>query len=200
MKPRLKRFILDILKKNRLLTLATIRPDGWPQATTVGYGSEGLVLYILCDAGSQKARNLKGCSKVSLTIDHDTDDMLAIKALSMAAIAEPVTDEAEFPQIYRRIMQKYPSYKDVPMPDPAGIRCYRLLPKVISVLDYSKGFGHTELVRVTREDLKATAKATRGRRTPPSRAARAARGESDARRPHRRSASRSARPRQSHRQ
>ena len=27
------------------MTIATLRPDGWPQATTVGYVSEGLTLY-----------------------------------------------------------------------------------------------------------------------------------------------------------
>ncbi len=40
------------------MTIATLRPDGWPQATTVGYVSEGLDLYFLCGPNSQKAHNL----------------------------------------------------------------------------------------------------------------------------------------------
>lgn len=32
------------------------------------------------------------------------------------------------------------------MPSPDGVRLFRLTPIVISVLDYSKGFGHTDLV------------------------------------------------------
>ncbi|MER8957242.1 pyridoxamine 5'-phosphate oxidase family protein [Mesorhizobium sp. M0833] len=40
------------------MTIATLRPDGWPQATTVGYVNEGLTLYFLCGLDSQKAENL----------------------------------------------------------------------------------------------------------------------------------------------
>jgi hypothetical protein len=32
------------------------------------------------------------------------------------------------------------------MPKPGDVRIFRLTPTVISVLDYSKGFGHTDLV------------------------------------------------------
>jgi hypothetical protein len=34
------------------------------------------------------------------------------------------------------------------MPQPEEIAVYRVLPKVVSVLDYAKGFGHTDLVSV----------------------------------------------------
>jgi hypothetical protein len=45
-------------------------------------------------------------------------------------------------------MLKYPEQKSLPlpMPAPADVRIFRLTPVVISVLDYSKGFGHTDLV------------------------------------------------------
>ena len=33
----LKSKILELLDQHRLMTVATNRPDGWPQATTVGY-------------------------------------------------------------------------------------------------------------------------------------------------------------------
>jgi hypothetical protein len=32
------------------------------------------------------------------------------------------------------------------MPGPDEVRIFRVTPEVISVLDYSKGFGHTDLV------------------------------------------------------
>ena len=43
---------------------------------------------------------------------------------------------------------RYPEYTSLPMPKPEEIAVYRVLPKVISVLDYSKGFGHSDLVTV----------------------------------------------------
>lgn len=153
MDPRQRRSILDILDRHRILTLATLRPDGWPQATTVGYASQGLEICFLCGADSQKARNLAACDRVSLTIDHDTDDMAGLNGLSMAARARFVTDEAEFPKLFDALIAKYPVAKGMAAPDPASVRYVRLTPVVISILDYSKGFGHTELVEIAPEDL-----------------------------------------------
>ncbi len=33
--------IQTLLDQHRIMTVATVRPDGWPQATTVGYVNEG---------------------------------------------------------------------------------------------------------------------------------------------------------------
>src|SRR4029079_16193697 len=91
----LKRKILELLDRHRIMTIATLRPDGWPQATTVGYASDGLTLYFLCGRDSQKAANLARDDRVSLTIDHDTEQVMEIIGLSMAAHAKPVQDTAE---------------------------------------------------------------------------------------------------------
>lgn len=121
---------------------------GWPQATTVGYANEGLVLYFLCGLDSQKAANLAQDDRISLTIDHDTPDIMAITGLSMAARAQPVTDTTEAEKVLRMLPLKYPEQVSlpVPMPTPKDVRIFRVTPTVISVLDYSKGFGHTDLV------------------------------------------------------
>ena len=131
------------------MTLATLRPDGWPQATTVGYVNEGLRLYFLCGLQSQKALNLARDNRVSLTIDHDTPNIMAITGLSMAARAFPVTDRAEAEKALRMLPSKYPEPVEplpLEMPEPDEVSIFRLEPVVISILDYSKGFGHTELV------------------------------------------------------
>ena len=44
----LRNQIEAILEKGRDLTLATIRPDGAPQATTVSYVNDGLAVYFGC--------------------------------------------------------------------------------------------------------------------------------------------------------
>ena len=43
---------------------------------------------------------------------------------------------------------KYPEQVSLPgpMPKPDDIRIFCLTPTVTSVLDYSKGFGHTDLI------------------------------------------------------
>ena len=148
MDENIKKKILALLDQHRIMTVATLRPDGWPQATTVGYVSEGLNLYFLCGRESQKAANLSRDDRVSLTIDHDTSDIMAITGLSMAGHAQAVLDRAEAERILRMLPSKYPEQVSLPGPMPTAdeIRIFRISPTVISVLDYSKGFGHTDLV------------------------------------------------------
>jgi nitroimidazol reductase NimA-like FMN-containing flavoprotein (pyridoxamine 5'-phosphate oxidase superfamily) len=142
--------ILTLLDAHRNMTIATLRPDGWPQATTVGYANDGLALYFLCGLDSQKATNLARDNRVSLTIDDDTPEVMEITGLSMAAHAEAVVDRAEAEKALRLLMLRYPEQKSLtlslPMPTPENVRIFRVTPTVISVLDYSKGFGHTDLV------------------------------------------------------
>lgn len=149
MDDEIRRKILALLDEHRIMTIATLRPDGWPQATTVGYVSDGLTLYFLCGLDSQKAANLAHDDRVSLTIDHDTPELMEIAGLSMAARAATVTNPAEAAEVLGKLSLKYPEQAAAPpfpMPTPADVRIVRLTPVVISVLDYSKGFGHTDLV------------------------------------------------------
>jgi len=148
MNQEIKEKILALLDQHRIMTVATVRADGWPQATTVGYVNEGLTLYFLCGLDSQKAKNLARENRVSVTIDHDTADLMKIIGLSMAALAYPVSDRGEAEKVLKMLPLKYPDAPPLPikMPSPEDARFFRLEPIVISVLDYSKGFGHTDLV------------------------------------------------------
>lgn len=140
--------VLAVLDANRIMTIATLRPDGWPQATTVGYVNDGLKLWFLCGRDSQKAANLACDDRVSLTINGDPSDIMAITGLSMAARAIPVTDRSEAEKVLGLMPSKYPEQKSLPiaMPTPDDVSLFRIEPSVVSVLDYTKGFGHTDLV------------------------------------------------------
>ena len=145
----LRQKIQDLLDHHRNMTIATLRPDGWPQATTVGYANEGLTLYFLCGKDSQKAANLERDDRVSLTIDDDTPEVMEITGLSMAARAKPVKDRAEAEKALRLLMERYPEQQSPPpfeMPTPDEVSIFKVTPKVISVLDYTQGFGHTDQV------------------------------------------------------
>jgi nitroimidazol reductase NimA-like FMN-containing flavoprotein (pyridoxamine 5'-phosphate oxidase superfamily) len=148
MNEEIREKILTLLDQHRIMTVATLRPDGWPHATTVGYVNEGLTLYFLCGLDSQKAKNLARDNRISLTIDHDAADLMTITGLSMAARTQAVDDRAEAEKVLRMLPLKYPNTPPLPMkmPSPDEIRLFRVTPTIISVLDYSKGFGHTDLV------------------------------------------------------
>ena len=149
MNEELRKKILALLEQHRVMTIATLRPDGWPQATTVGYVNEGLTLYFLCGLNSQKAENLARDDRVSLTIDHDTPQIMEITGLSMAARAQAVFDRSEAEKVLQMLPLKYPEQVSLPgpIPTPEQVRIFRVTPTIISVLDYTKGFGHADLVR-----------------------------------------------------
>ncbi len=83
MDPTLEQEIVSILNEANDLTIATVREDGYPQATTVSYINDGLTIYF-------------GCAPT------DMEELVV----------------------------------------------FRITPEIISVLDYRKGFGHTDLVGV----------------------------------------------------
>lgn len=65
-----------------------------------------------------------------------------------ASHAHPVADPTEVAEAMTLLGTRYPEYAAFPMPKPEEIAIYRLVPKVISLLDYSKGFGHSDLVTI----------------------------------------------------
>lgn len=147
MTPKMRKQILDLMKQHNLMTLATVRPDGYPQATTVTYANDGLALYFTCDDGSQKVRNIKRNRKVSATIDQDYDDWSKIRGLSLGGSAQVVKDRQEYRRAFRRLAHKFPEMAKLSEEDMKGMAIVKVTPKVFSVLDYTKGFGHSDLVR-----------------------------------------------------
>lgn len=141
-------FVEELLAAHNILTLATVREDGWPQATTVGYVNDGLTIYVGAAPESQKVRNIRRCDKVSLTVDHDEPDWNRIQGLSMGARAAFVTDPALRGRVGELVRTKFPQVRAFPPEALEGIALLRLVPTIISVLDYTKGFGHTELIEV----------------------------------------------------
>ena len=140
--------ILAILSGATDMTIATVRPDGYPQATTVGFVHDDLTVYFGTAADSQKARNIALCDKVSLTVNLPYDRWEEIQALSMGGRAALVTERAEMAKVGRLMLKKFPQGADFGPEEADAIAIFSVTPVVVSVLDYRNGFGHTELVQV----------------------------------------------------
>jgi nitroimidazol reductase NimA-like FMN-containing flavoprotein (pyridoxamine 5'-phosphate oxidase superfamily) len=67
--PGLRQEILAIFADANDMTIATIREDGYPQATTVSYVNDGFTIYFGRAAKSQNAINIARSDKVSLTVN-----------------------------------------------------------------------------------------------------------------------------------
>lgn len=147
--PAMRKQILDVMKGHKVMTIATVRPDGYPQATTVTYANDGLTLYFGCDESSQKVRNIKRNRKVSLTIDHDERNWNKIRGISLGGDAQVVKNsQKEFQRALKLMTKKFPQLSGLSDEDMKEFTVVKVKPKVISLLDYTKGFGHTDLVKV----------------------------------------------------
>jgi len=141
--------IVSIIGEADDLTIATIREDGFPQANTVSYVNEGMTIYFLTPENSQKAYNIAKNNKVSLTINPEYQSWEHIEALSMAALASRVTDEAQQQKIGKLLLSKFPEAAEYePKEKDVSLAFFKVEPTIISLLDYAKGFGHTEEVCV----------------------------------------------------
>ena len=154
MTPELRDFAVRILDQHRIMTLATNRADGWPQATVVGYANDGLKIYCFVARLSQKYSNIIRDPRVSAAIASDFSQPQEIKGLSLAGKAAPVTQEPEFNRARDIFLERYPEYAAWPRPNPAIAPMIRIMPTIVSVLDYSKGFGHSDLVKIEDQDLR----------------------------------------------
>jgi nitroimidazol reductase NimA-like FMN-containing flavoprotein (pyridoxamine 5'-phosphate oxidase superfamily) len=140
--------ILALLSENRVMCVATLRPDGWPQATMVGYVHDDLTLYFVVARISQKLANIAREPRISIALGHDRPDRL--RGLSMAARAAEVTELAEIDHLNALVLERYPG-QVMFSPRETSTAVLRATPEVISVIDLPKGPGEPELVRVNDE-------------------------------------------------
>ncbi|MBI1250463.1 MAG: pyridoxamine 5'-phosphate oxidase [Alphaproteobacteria bacterium] len=145
MSPEQRGKIIAVIDAVEDLTIATVREDGFPQATTVSYVNDGLTLYFGTNARSQKARNIARCAKVSVTINRPYKSWDEIEGLSIGGVASAVEDAGERAKVGALMFEKFPQIAqyagDVSGQDLALIR---IDPMVIAHLDYAKGFGHVD--------------------------------------------------------
>lgn len=139
---------IKILDENRLLAIATLRSDGWPQATMVSYANEDILIYFVVSRASQKFANIERDDRVSLVVGHDFNDPSGIRALSIAARASEVRDPRQRARAIKLLLERHPGLQRLERPEPGHSAVMRANPQIITILDYSKGFGHADLLTV----------------------------------------------------
>jgi nitroimidazol reductase NimA-like FMN-containing flavoprotein (pyridoxamine 5'-phosphate oxidase superfamily) len=141
--------IVSILGAANDLTIATLRADGWPQATTVSYASDGLTIYFGAGAAAQKARNIARDNRVSVAITNPYRTWDEIKGVSIGGRAARVTAPDELAKAGALMLKKFPQIGQfAEFGSGMEMALFRIEPLVISILDYSKGFGNTELIEM----------------------------------------------------
>ena len=129
----LKNRVLGLLSENRIMALATLRADGWPQTTMVGYIHDGLVLYFAISRGSQKLANMSRDRRVSIAMGHQDPDDAGPRGLSLAATVSEVTDASAVRRLNDLIQERYPE-QVVFTPPGASIAVMKVWPGVFSLI------------------------------------------------------------------
>jgi general stress protein 26 len=140
--------ILEVLRRHHTMTLATIRPDGYPQATTVNYIHDDLTLYFATDTTSQKVGNIRLNNKVSVAIASETQDFYKLRGLSMSGIATRVGERQRIEELSLRLFWTLPQSNRYVPEDPNQLAVYEITPVAIALVDYTSGFGKTYLVEL----------------------------------------------------
>jgi len=145
----LRVLVVELLAANEVLTLATLREDGWPQANALAYVNEGLTLYAATGADAAKVRNIRRDPRVSLTVDAGKTDWSGLRGVSMAAHAQVLDSRSESQRVARLLKKRFPTLADFSdLERDLGWAFLRLVPRVISVIDYTRGFGHSVLAKL----------------------------------------------------
>jgi hypothetical protein len=139
---------ISVLDSNRIMAISTVRPDGWPQTTIVGYANVGLLVYFMILPSSQKFANLQLDDRVSMAIGQEPEVLKEAKALFAGANAVEVTDAAERKEAWIALRNRHPNLFEFELPDRAESAVMSARCKHLSVLDYTKGLGHTETFTV----------------------------------------------------
>jgi uncharacterized protein YhbP (UPF0306 family) len=132
------------LAEHTTMALATIGPDGAPQATDMYYAETGdLGFYFVSIPGSRHARNLAHDPRVAATVHADSTRWRDIRGVQMEGVCRRVRDE-ERAAAWAHYTAKFPFVlADAAL---AGalqkVDMYRVTPHWLRWIDNAAGLGH----------------------------------------------------------
>jgi len=138
-----------IIARHHLMTVATLRPDGWPHATLVNYLADGLALYFLVAQDSQKRANIAADPRVSIAIGGDADGLP--QGLSLAGLATRIEDPYWVEALDRRIWGTPQFARFEPHPSGKGVALLRFAPQWVSLIDYGARPARIQLFAVRQD-------------------------------------------------
>ena len=135
---------LAILDAGLVMAISTVRPDGWPQTTLVGYANDGLEIIFMIYRDSQKFANIAHDDRISIAVSNHASDIREAKAVFAGCRASEVTDPLEREGAWRMLGERHPNLAGAGPPDSTAAAMMRAKCEHLSVLDYTLGIGHTD--------------------------------------------------------
>ena len=135
---------ITILNKHRIMAISTVRPDGWPQTTVVGYVNRGWEITFMIFRKGQKFANIAQNDRISIAVTEEPSELSQLQAVYAGAHAHEITDEKERQEAWRLLMERHANLAGFVMPGSADAVFMRATCKFVSMLDFTQGPGHHE--------------------------------------------------------
>lgn len=142
---------IKILNSYGLMAISTVRPDGWPQTTIVGYANRGFELVFMIFRSGQKFANIAKDNRISIAVAPEPDNMSDLKAVYAGAHASEIIDPNERQAAWKLLMERHSNLAGFTMPDAGEAAFMRARCEHVSMLDFSQGPGHREQFVVGQE-------------------------------------------------
>ena len=144
--------LATVLSEAKDGTLATLRPDGWPQATIISFVADGETLWFDCLKSSQKADNLALDPRVSMTVMIPYVGWGDIYGFSLTGRVRRLSAVDEIDAVIRLWRAKFPYMNRVLTANSDDFVFFELKTERAERMDFKKGLGHGHTPR-TAEDL-----------------------------------------------
>ncbi len=139
---------VKILNAHNIMSISTVRPDGWPQTTIVGYVNDGFEIIFMIFRSSQKFANIQRDDRISIAVAGEPADLSDLKAVYAGAHASEITEPKEREEAWRLLMQRHSNLAGFQLPDAGEAAFMRATCKYVSMLDFSQGIGHREQLTI----------------------------------------------------
>lgn len=134
---------VELLDRERLMSLGCNGPDGWPHVSTVGYMNEGLNLYFVIGRSSHKLASLQADPRASVAIRSESGAEGDAVGLSMTGRVVEVTDPGAIDRLNLKIAERYPGVH-VYCPAGGSVAVLHFIPSIISAVGVVDGRSQTQ--------------------------------------------------------
>lgn len=147
----LKSAILDELRSNTVLTLATIDESG-PHAVSLMYAHDGFDIYWLSDPKSRHSRHLEASRAAAVTIAAQQEDFTKIRGLQIEGFGRRLADTAISSAGFDLLVARYPFLSRFGAGKLArhlgAAAVYMFDPSRLTLIDNSRGFGFKQTLEL----------------------------------------------------
>lgn len=128
--------VLDYLREQNTLTLATVSRSGVPRATTLTYAQEGMNLYVWMHPEATAVANIEQNPLVAFSIDQYTSNWTETRGIQGTAECRVIVRADEISHVVELFVQKFPGLDRTP---PRNISFFRITPTELQTIEGTDG-------------------------------------------------------------